>query len=413
MAKLTVKGIAKITKPGLYGDGGGLWLQVQSGTSKSWCVRYSFAGKVRQMGLGSLELVGLAEARDAALAARKQVKSGIDPLGEKRAALVAQQIKPEIATFKKAAGLYITAHKAGWKNAKHAVQWEATLATYAFPVIGAKAVNTVTTDDLLRVLEPIWTTKTETATRVRGRIEFVLDYAKTRGWRDGENPARWKGHLSLLLGKPSKLKKVEAQPSCDWREVGAFWQALAKETSVSAMALRFAILTAARTGEVLKATWSEVDVDNRVWARPASHMKGGREHRVPLTDAALSVIADAARLRPDDDQEGKAFIFPGMSPKRPLSDMALTMALRRINPERSGQPARWRDPVSGRAITTHGFRATFRTWVEDATDYQTDIAESALAHIKGDKTEAAYARGEQFEKRIKLMADWAKFAAKL
>jgi integrase len=371
------------------------------------------AGKTRWMGLGAYPDVGLADARDAAAKARDLTKNPdgrIDPIQAKQDAAEAKvRAKAEDAarakaeeqaalrTFRNAATAYIAAHEAGWRNAKHHQQWGNTLATYAHPTIGDLSVAVLNTDHVLGVLEPIWREKPETAGRVRGRIECILDYAKVRGWRVGENPARWRGHLDHLLPAHAKIAKVEHHAALPWRGVNAFMVALDSHEAVAARALRFAILTAARTGEVIGATWGEISLDGpegALWTIPASRMKGGREHRVPLSGAALAVLRDVAPLRAHDGPD--APVFPGQRPDKPLSNMALLMLLRRME----------RDD-----LTAHGFRSTFRDWCGEATNHQREIAEAALAHALGDKTEAAYQRGDLLEKRRRVMDDWAAFCA--
>jgi integrase len=407
---LTVKKIEALTKPRDYGDGGGLYLQVKPSGRKSWVFRFKMAGKTRWMGLGAFPDVGLADARNAAAKARDLTKNPdgrIDPIQAKQDAAEAEaRAKAEDAvrakaeeqaalrTFRNAATAYIAAHEAGWRNAKHHQQWGNTLATYAYPTIGDLSVAVLTTDDVLGVLEPIWREKPETAGRVRGRIECILDYAKVRGWRTGENPARWRGHLDHLLPAHAKIAKVEHHAALPWREINAFLVALSVHEAVAARALRFAVLTAARTGEVIGATWGEISLDGpegALWIIPAARMKGGREHRVPLSGAALAALRDVAPLRAHDGPD--APVFPGQRPDKPLSNMALLMLLRRMK----------RDD-----LTAHGFRSTFRDWVAEATNHQREIAEAALAHTLG-KVEGAYQRGPMLEKRRKLMSDWAGF----
>lgn len=293
------------------------------------------------------------------------------------------------------AAAYIAAHEASWRNAKHRQQWGNTLADYAFPVLGKLGVGMIGTADVTRVLEPIWRDKPETAARVRGRIEAVLDYAAAREWRTGENPARWRGHLANILPARAKLARVEHHAALPWRDVGAFMATLAEQEGIAALALRFAILTAARTGEVIGARWGEIDASNAIWTVPAARMKAQQEHRVPLSDAALAVLAEMAKLRRSDDPA--EFVFPGARAGQPLSNMALAMTLRRMG----------RDDV-----TVHGFRSTFRQWCAEATNTPRELAEAALAHTLKDKVEAAYQRGDMMEKRHRLMSDWATFCAR-
>ena len=397
---LTAVKVSK-AKPGRYGDGNGLYLLVRSAEARFWVFRYTRAGKMREMGLGRAgdddAAVKLVEARDKAADLHKLVRAGIDPLDQreadaKQAAAAAQQAAVRAITFRTVAERYLDAHEKTWRNPKHRMQWRNTLDTYAYPHFGDLAVADVGTDHVLAALEPIWRTKPETATRVRGRIESVLDYATARAWRTGENPARWRGHLANLLPARGKVAPVVHHAALSWAEIGAFLPGLKAQAGVSAQALQFLILTAARSGEVLGARWGEFDLAAKVWTVPASRMKAGREHRVPLSESALAVLNDMAKLRTVDSAE--AFIFPGAEPNRPLSIMAMPMVLRRM---KRGD------------LTVHGFRSTFRDWVGEPTGTPREVAEAALAHALADKTEAAYARGDLFEKRRKLMAAWARY----
>ena len=381
--KLTVAGMRALRTPGMYGDGAGLWLAVSAPDRRSWVLRYTVGGKARQMTLGSAEHVGLAEARQLASDARGQITRGVDPLAVRHAEAAPE---PTVPTFAEAAERYIAAHETGWRNDKHRQQWRSTIAAYAAPV-AAVPVSDVDTAAVLGVLEPIWHAKPETATRLRGRIEQILDYARVQGWRDGPNPAVWRGHLALALPARDKVKPVEHHAALPWQEAPAFMARLRDQAGVGAAALRFAILTAARSGEVRGATWREIDAV--LWTVPAVRMKARREHRIPLSAAALAVLNDAAALPhgPDD------FVFPGQRVNRPLSDMSLTAVLRRMN---RGE------------LTAHGFRSTFRDWAAE-TGQPADIAEAALAHVVGDKTEAAYRRGDLLSRRRQMMTDWADY----
>ena len=392
MGKLNAARLRTLTKPGAYGDGAGLYLQVRGPEQRSWRYRFKLNGEAHLMGLGTLADVSLAEARDAAAAARKLVRQGIDPIARRRAERVDAAGRAGLNTFAEVADAYIAAHAASWRNAKHRQQWRNTLDTYARPVLGNLGVAMVDTGAVMRVLEPIWREKPETASRLRGRIELVLDYATARGWRTGDNPARWRGHMDNLLPSRGKIARVEHHAALPWRQIGAFMADLAKQEGVGALALRFAILTAARTGEVIGARWSEIDMPAAVWRVPAGRMKAGREHRVPLSDAALDVLRQAAKLILKQDPA--AFVFPGGKAGKPLSSMAMLMLLRRM--ERGD-------------LTAHGFRSTFRDWCAEATNYPREIAEAALAHTLRDKTEAAYQRADLMDKRRRLMADWATF----
>ena len=399
-SKLTHIQACKLKEPGLYGDGAGLWLKVTPHGSKSWIFRFTLTGRERWMGLGSFPDVTIAEARDAAAEFRKKVRSGIDPLQEKQekaASAIACQARE--VTFDWCAGQYIDAHKSGWKSAKHADQWRNTIAMYASTVVGAVTVDKIETAHIMKILEPIWTVKAETASRLRGRIESVLDWATVRKFRTGENPARWKGHLDSLLPARSKLAKVMHHPALPWPDMARFMTALQSQAGIAALALEFTIFTAARSGEVRGMTWSEVDFANRLWIVPAHRMKAGAEHRAPLSARALQVLAKVkAATAPLNTQ----LVFPGTTftkathseppTLKPLSDMSLTAVLRRMG---LGD------------ITVHGFRSTFRDWAAEVTNYPSDMAEMALAHTVGDKVEAAYRRGDMLEKRRQMMADWA------
>jgi integrase len=393
--KLSPMKVQKLKAPGMYGDGAGLYLNVGPTGGKSWIFRFMIGGQAREMGLGPLHTIGLSEARDRARECRKLQLDGIDPLEARVAKRTARRLKASSAiTFRDCADKYITSNRAGWRSEKHAAQWDATLTAYAYPTIGGLPVGEIETGHVTRILEPIWTTKPETASRVRGRIEAVLDYARTHRWRDGENPARWKGHLENVLPKRSKVAAVEHHAALPWAEIGGFMESLEAAEGMSALALRFAILTAGRTSEVLGATWGEFDLQATTWTVPASRMKGGREHRVPLSDGALGVLHEAGKMRERADDDG--FVFPGAKVGKSLSNMALLMTLRRLG----------RDD-----LTAHGFRSTFRDWAAE-TGRAADIAEAALAHVVGDKTVAAYQRGDLLERRRRLMDDWAAYCEK-
>jgi integrase len=395
---LTVKEIDN-AKVGMHADGQGLYLQVTSAGKeegfesavrlrKSWIYRYQLGGRRREMGLGPLAAVPAKKARELAGDARKLISTGVDPLEQRRreeqaAAALASAAKP--MTFKQAARDYIARHESGWRNAKHAQQWTNTLTTYAFPVMGNAPVAEVDDEMVLAVLQPIWHTRTETATRVRSRIEIVLDAARAAKQRTGDNPARWKGHLALLLPKPRKVTPVQHHPALPYAEVSKFMGKLRERTGMSALCLELLVLTAVRSGEALKAEWVEFDREARLWTVPASRTKTGREHRVPLSTAAIALLERAAEMRAGD------YVFPGVQSGRPMSDMALTMLLRDLRP----------------GITVHGFRSTFRDWAAEKTSYANELAEMALGHAVGDAVEAAYRRGDMFERRRQLMEDWA------
>ncbi|RWC25943.1 MAG: site-specific integrase [Mesorhizobium sp.] len=398
--KLSAVEVAKKSEAGVYGDGGGLYLQVAKSTSKtakdgnvtkSWLFRYMLAGKARYMGLGDVQTFNLKEARERARAARQMVADGKDPIEERRertATLRADDAKR--VTFKQASERYIAAHTAGWKNAKHADQWRNTLAAYAWPIIGDLPVAKVETSHIMQIIEPIWTEKTETASRVRGRVELVLDWAKARHYRSGDNPARWRGHLDKLLPARSKVAKVQHHEALPYADLPAFMARLRAMDSISARALEFTILNAVRTGEAIGATENEFDFEKKLWTIPAERMKSGRPHRVPLSDRAIAILKSVSR------EADSPFMFPGARKGKPLSNMAMLQLLRGTK-EMEG-------------LTVHGFRSTFRDWAAERSNFQREVAEAALAHVLSDKTEAAYQRGDMLEKRRKLMNAWAKFA---
>lgn len=428
MGKLTAVGVKALREPGRYSDGDGLYLQVARGKSRQWIMRYKVQGKSREMGLGPVgdapDRVPLAEARRRAAEARALLRDGKDPIEARRAAerdAERERAKAAANTFETTALAYVAAREGEWRNAKHKAQWTSTLTTYAFPKIGDRPVSDVDTEAVLEVLQPVWAAKPETASRLRGRIESVLDYAKTRGLRTGENPARWRGHLAHSLAKPSRLRRKRHHPALPWHQVGAFVAELRAVPDVSARALEFLILTAARTGEALGARWREIDLDAAVWTVPGERMKAGREHRVPLSAPALAVLRTMQPLSrglgspvfPGRRFEPPAPGASGPAIHQPQSNMALEMLLRRMNqpgkdevPAADGAPPLWSDR-NGEAITAHGFRSSFRDWVGEASTHSTDLAEAALAHVIRDKTVAAYARGDLFAKRARLMADWA------
>ena len=390
---LSAFSVAQLTTPGMHfvGEVPGLALQVLPTGGRTWVLRIVIGDKRRDMGLGGFPGVTLAGARDAARIARAKVKQGIDPIEEARANQSALRASLAAAvSFEDCASRYIEAHSASWKDAKSSQQWRNTLATYAYPVMGSLLVRDVAMAHVLDVLEPIWHIKTETATRLRGRIESVLDWATVRGYRDGLNPARWKGHLDKVLPAADKVSKTKHHPALPVADVGAFITELRMLQGTGARALEFAILTAARSGEVRGATWDEFDFDGAVWTVPAERMKMKKAHRVPLSPAALALL----KALPKMADSPYAFAAPrgGM-----LSGMTLTAVVRRLN-----APA-----------VPHGFRSSFRDWASERTNYARDAAEMALAHAIGDKVEAAYRRGDLFNKRVRMMADWASFCAKV
>lgn len=396
--KLTARAVAAAKAPGLYADGGGLFLQVAIGRGgvarRSWVLRYTAPdGRRREMGLGSADLVELADAREAALKQRKMAKAGTDPIDDRKKKREEQQAErtPQL-TFKECAEAYIAAHEASWRNDKHRAQWRSTLVTYAYPVMGAIAVADISQDLVMRVLDPIWTTKTETASRLRGRIETILDWAAVRGHRSGDNPARWRGHLQKALPSRTKIAPVQHHRAVPIDQMATVYDALSNRTGAGADCLRFLILTAARYGEAAGATWGEIDFKNAVWTIPAVRMKGGRIHRVPLSKAALAALKqrhDAA-----GNPEPGELIFPSdMRKGAMISQATMAALLRRMQ----------------RAETVHGFRSTFRDWAAEKTNFAREVAEAALAHVVGDKVEAAYRRGDLFDKRRALMEAWSTF----
>lgn len=390
--KLTAIEVSKKAKPGYYGDGLGLYLQVSKSGTKSWIFKFTLNGKAREMGLGPVHTVTLAEAREKAKECRKLLLDGIDPIEARRASEAAKRAdSAKIMTFDECAKAYIKAHRASWRNAKHADQWTNSLQTYAGPVFGSLPVAAVDTALVMKCLDPIWREKAETASRLRGRIESVLDWATVRGYRNGENPARWRGHLDKLLPKRSKIATVAHHPALPYAEIGAFMAELRQQEGIAARALEFTILTATRTGEVIGAKWDELDLDNGLWIVPAERMKARKEHRVPLSEAAQAII------RQMQDQKLNEFVFPGTRLGKPISNMAMLKTLERMG--RNG-------------ITVHGFRSTFRDWAAETTAYPSEVVEMALAHVVDNKVEAAYRRGDLFVKRQRLMIEWAKYCAK-
>jgi integrase len=376
----------------LYADGGGLYLQVtpgSGGNSKSWIYRYATAsGNERFMGIGPLDAVCLADARAKAAECRRLREQGTDPIDARNAqrALAAVE-RAKAMTFDQCAEQYIAAHRAGWRSHRHLSQWKNTLVTYVSPVFGTLPVGSIDVGLVIKVLDPIWSTKPETASRVRGRIEAVLDWAGARGFRDPDNPARWKGRLENLLPPRSKVRAVKHHAALPFIEASHFMHSLRERDAVAARALEFAVLTAARTGEVLGAKWSEIDFKANIWTVPANRMKGGREHRVPLSDAAVAVLRPMLKVQQSD------YVFPG-DQRATLSNMVIPKLLQRMG----------RDD-----LTVHGFRSTFRDWAAERTNFSNEVVEMALAHAVGNKVEAAYRRGDLFEKRRKLMDAWAAY----
>ena len=381
--KLRARQLTHISQPGKYSDGGGLYLQISKTLVKSWVFRFRRDGVEHYMGLGPLHRVHLKEAREEARKAREMLAKGIDPLQARDTQN--QVFLSGNKTFDECVAEYIESHKAEWKNPKHLAQWENSLSTYASPCFGKRDVREIDTALVLQALTPIWETKTETAARLRERIARTLSFAATRGYREGDNPARWAGHLQELLPRPSRLKKVRHHPAIPYREIAGFFRRLAEEKGRGAPALAFTILTAARTSEVLLARWTEMDFASRLWTIPAERMKAAREHRVPLSEAALAILRRQAGLHP-------VWVFPGKKGDRALNASILRDTLGRMN----------------RAdVTVHGFRSSFRVWAAERTTYPKEVAELALAHKVGSQIEEAYQRSDLLERRRDLLRDWA------
>lgn len=383
----------KNAKPGRHADGGGLHLLVKETGARSWVYRFMLKGKSRDIGLGAAGQGGisLADARTARDALRLKVKAGIDPLEERQreateALAAAQAAAIAGMTFKAVAEAYISANEASWRNDKHRQQWRNTLASYVYPVMGELPVADIGTAHVLKILEPIWQDKPETASRIRGRIETVLDAAKARGYREGENPARWRGHIAQVLPPRSRLTRGHHK-AMPYEAIPAFMAKLRERNATAALALEFVILTATRTSEVLGATWAEVDLEKAIWTVPAARMKAGKEHRIPLSPRAVEILEAVKPL-------GMASLFPADKGGK-LSTMAMSMLLRRMKLD----------------CTVHGFRSGFRDWAAECTGYAHEVCEMALAHVIGNKSEAAYRRGDLFDKRRRLMADWAIYCA--
>jgi integrase len=395
--KLSAVEVAKAKGPAVLHDGGGLYLRISPTGSKAWVFRFQIEGKRRDMGLGPYPDVTVAKAREKAVAHRAQSREGADPIAAKRAERQAQRLtEAKGRTFREIAEEYIGRNEAGWRNAKHRQQWRNTLATYVYPVIGDLPVAAVDAGLVVQLLDPIWATKPETASRVRGRIEAILDAATVRGYRQGPNPAQWKGNLAHILPARAKVRRVAHHAALPFDELPEFLAALRKRPGMAARALEFAILTAARTGEALGATWGEINTEAKVWTVPAARMKAGREHRVPLSAAALDVLD---RVRPlalmtDGKPDPAAPVFPGPRRALPMSNMVLLMLLRRMGRE---------------DLTAHGFRSSFSDWAAERTAYPREVVEMALAHAIGNKVEAAYRRGDLFEKRRQLTEAWGRF----
>src|ERR1700683_2967711 len=390
IGRLSAVKVAKHNEPGYLADGGNLYFRVAPTGARGWIFRFALGGRTRDMGLGAYPDIRIATARDLAEKFRALVKEGVDPIERRRGDLAAQRVaSAKNLTFDECARVYIEDHEAAWRNAKHRAQWTSTLNRYASPVFGKLPVASIDAGLVMRVLKPIWRKKTETASRLRGRIESVLDWARVNGYRSGENPARWKGNLDHLLPAKSKVHPVQHHAALPYSEIAAFMADLRKSPGGAARALEFTILTAARTNEAIGVTRAEIDVREKAWTVPAARMKAGRDHRVPLSKRALAILE-----APTSSNAKDAFVFEGQKPGRPLSNMAMLKLLERM----------------GRSdLTVHGFRSTFRDWAAERTNFPNEVVEMALAHIVSDKVEAAYRRGDLFDKRRRLMEAWAEY----
>jgi len=394
--RLTAVKVSKLKKPGLYGDGDGLYLQVSRWRTRSWVLRYMRNGRARKMGLGPVKLVSLAQARDRAIDYRRMLLDGIDPIEARCAERMKARIEAaKSVTFQHCAEQYIATHESSWRNDKHRAQWRSTLKRYTYPVIGDLPVAAIDTGMVVKILDPLWQKKTETASRLRGRIESVLDYAKVRGFRHGENPARWQGHLKQALPDRSKIARVRHQPALPYEAIPAFMGELRARDGISARALEFTILTAARTGAVVGATWPEIDIVSKTWRVPPERTgtkivgEKPEPRRVPLSDRAIKILQSLPR------EAGNPHVFIGAKSGQPLSNMAMLELMRGMR----------------QGYVPHGFRSSFKDWCSETTAYANEISEAALWHVIQDKTEAAYRRGDLFEKRCRLMADWASYCA--
>jgi integrase len=378
-------------KPGKYGDGGGLWLRVRPNLTAFWIFRYQVKGKSHEMSLGPLSDVNVITARDRAQRFRNDLRAGLDPMVERN-----RERAKSLMVFSDAVDRMIASKEAEWRNAKHRKQWRTTLEKYALPILGQLPVDAIETDDILRCLEPIWREKTETASRLRQRIEATLDWCTARQLRRGENPARWRGHLDKLLPKPAKVKQVRHHAALPYAELPDFMTELAKQPGVAALALQFLILTAARTGEIIGATWDEIetgkilrDAEYGTWSIPGERMKAARPHRIPLSKQAVALLETLPRF------EGSPYVFAGQHRDRPLSTAAMTATLKRM---KRGE------------LTVHGFRSTFRDWCAEVSTFPRELAELSLAHRVGSDVELAYRRGDMIKKRALLMQTWADYA---
>jgi integrase len=389
--RLSTFKVSNLKRKGLHADGGGLYLRISDSGTKAWIFRFGENGKLHDMGLGALHTISLAEAREMATECRKLRLQGIDPIIHRRASRAGRRASDAKAmTFRQCADAYMASHEDTWRNAIHRNQWRRSLVTHAYPLLGELPVAAIDTGLVMKVIEPLWKGKTETASRVRGRIESILDWAKVRGFREGENPARWRGHLDHLLPARSRVRRVQHFAALPYAQIADFMAALRQQSHIGARALEFTILTAARTEQTLGAMWSEIDLGARVWTIPPERMKSGKEHKVPLNIPALALLNSMAAIRHSE------FVFPGTR-SGPIYARAMAMAL--------GRQAR-------ENITVHGFRSTFRDWAAERTTFPREVAEMALAHSVGNAVELAYRRGDMFEKRRKLMDAWADYCGK-
>ena len=388
--KLSPLRVQKLKRKGLHSDGGGLYLRISDSGTKGWIFRFGENGKLRDHGLGPIHTISLPRARELARECRELRLQGIDPIAHRRAVIGSVKASQAKAmSFRQCADAYIASHEAGWSSAVHRQQWTNSIQQHVHPVIGDLPIASIDTALTMKVIEPIWRAIPETASRVRGRIEAVLDWARVSGFRSGENPARWRGHLDHLLPARSRVHRVEHLAALPYDQIGAFMAKLRGDTSIGARALEFAILTATRSGEVLGAKWTEIDLDNAMWVIPGGRMKAREEHRVPLSKPAIAVLKAMHAIRRND------FVFAGR--RGGLSNKVMLKTLERL----------------GRSdITTHGFRSSFRDWASERTNYPNHVVEQALAHAIGSPVEAAYRRGDLFEKRTRLMAAWADYCGK-
>ena len=412
LSKLVALTVEREQTPGRYGDGGGLYLQVSKGkaetapVTKAWIFRYRVGAREREMGLGAFPTVSLKRARDKAGECRRLREAGLDPIEARDAEQArAEAASAPVMTFKECAEALIASKSEGWKNAKHQQQWTNTLATYAYPALGHLPPAKIDEALVLKVLQPIWTKIPETAGRVRGRIEAVLDYAKVLKQRTGENPAMWRGNLVHVLAKQSDFHEVRHHPALPYDQMGKFIPELRARSAIAALALEFLIFTVARSNEVLEMRWPEIDEPAKLWIIPKDRMKGDRGHRVPLSDPALAVLEKMKPLR-----QAVGYVFPGQKPGKPLSNTSMEMLIHRMNGKSA--PPTWRD-VNGEAIVPHGFRSSFKDWASECTSSANEISEMALAHAIDDKTEAAYRRGDLMAKRRLLMEEWAAYCVAL